>query len=725
MRKLNNKGFTVIELIATVIILVIVMTIAITSINTVSKKVRQNQYNNLIEYIKAKSYSYFNDTGTTKAFVQTLIENGYVDADDESKNIYSPLDNEILNCYLITKSEENVSVDYNEECDYDLLAGSALSITYCLGNNCTPSERVDKNTWLNSQYITLGVVKNDPADPLDLNTSTYTWINPLAPDAPGHNKTYVVNINDNSALNDRFDLILQNNGSNYTTSTVLKVDRVKPTVILSLASKDRYYNTRTITYTITGSDTHSGPAQACLSTTNSSSGCTWYDLTNKKYTGEYTFAAREGSGETYTLYAFVKDAAGNISAADSKSYKIYEECSLVNNTTWVSGTVCSATQCNKSGTYNRLAYDEYTGARCANNDRSSGGDPCEAPDCCSQWHWEDGSSCSNKCGWGTYNRKKVSDLYESENKLICGSESSGGSECYKTTGCPEDDDDDDCGWSDYYKDGCTSGNRQIYTRYDSCSGETQSYQSGVCTESGGTWEEDSCSSNGYVIEKNTSTGATRTTTSTCKGAYYNCSWTSCSSGRQYARCSYKVGGSAYTETIYSVYISCNDYTDEIWAYRCLEEQALFITDCQPQSTGAGAMCKVSDGTYVTRAFLSDTYYSNGNSCKVQSSYESGYCSQSYTINTQIYYDAYDILGKPIKCDMSYMVKNGRISSSAWTSNYGWYENGKYYCNSQFYFDKIDKSSGRRFQDMGCSNWRYCNCFFNGYDQSWCEFQGTC
>ena len=115
MRKLNNKGFTVIELIATVIILVIVMTIAITSINTVSKKVRQNQYNNLIEYIKAKSYSYFNDTGTTKAFVQTLIENGYIDADDESKNIYSPLDNEILNCYLITKSEENVSVDYNEE----------------------------------------------------------------------------------------------------------------------------------------------------------------------------------------------------------------------------------------------------------------------------------------------------------------------------------------------------------------------------------------------------------------------------------------------------------------------------------------------------------------------------------------------------------------------------------------------------------------------------------
>ncbi len=74
-------------------------------------------------------------------------------------------------------------------------------------------------------------------------------------------------------------------------------------------------------------------------------------------------------------------------------------CSSV---TYQNGTTCSK-KCG-GGTYNRLAYSAYDGSRCSANDQSSGGSACNTMACCSSVTYQNGTTCSKTCGGGTYNR---------------------------------------------------------------------------------------------------------------------------------------------------------------------------------------------------------------------------------------------------------------------------------------------------------------------------------
>ena len=99
------------------------------------------------------------------------------------------------------------------------------------------------------------------------------------------------------------------------------------------------------------------------------------------------------------------------------------------------GNSCSAS-CG-SGTYNRLAYDSNTNERCYSKDISYGGASCTSysgcPAACSSVYYRDGSTCSNSCGSGTYNRL----AYDSYTNERCYSKdiSYGGASCSSTSGC--------------------------------------------------------------------------------------------------------------------------------------------------------------------------------------------------------------------------------------------------------------------------------------------------
>ena len=73
MKKLNNKGFTLVELIATVVILSIVMGIGAFSITEVIKKNKENDYKLLITEIKDSLESYYQECR-------------FVDQDDECRD---------------------------------------------------------------------------------------------------------------------------------------------------------------------------------------------------------------------------------------------------------------------------------------------------------------------------------------------------------------------------------------------------------------------------------------------------------------------------------------------------------------------------------------------------------------------------------------------------------------------------------------------------------------
>lgn len=59
MKNMNNKGFTLVELIATVVLLVLVMGIGAYSITAIIEKSKEKDYNLLIENIKNASEDYY------------------------------------------------------------------------------------------------------------------------------------------------------------------------------------------------------------------------------------------------------------------------------------------------------------------------------------------------------------------------------------------------------------------------------------------------------------------------------------------------------------------------------------------------------------------------------------------------------------------------------------------------------------------------------------------
>ena len=78
---MNNRGFTLVELLATIFILAIITTIGITSYTRVSNAIKKEQRNNKIKRIEEAATKYAFDTGKTVVFVDTLVVNGYIDSD--------------------------------------------------------------------------------------------------------------------------------------------------------------------------------------------------------------------------------------------------------------------------------------------------------------------------------------------------------------------------------------------------------------------------------------------------------------------------------------------------------------------------------------------------------------------------------------------------------------------------------------------------------------------
>src|SRR5574344_1743686 len=101
MRLINKKkqlGFTITELLADIVILGILIGIAIPVYNKIRKNVLDTQYKSVASLIETKAKEYASSTGLQKTTVESLINNGYLKADDESGLLHDPRDNSILNC---------------------------------------------------------------------------------------------------------------------------------------------------------------------------------------------------------------------------------------------------------------------------------------------------------------------------------------------------------------------------------------------------------------------------------------------------------------------------------------------------------------------------------------------------------------------------------------------------------------------------------------------------
>ncbi len=182
----KKKGFTLTELIGVIAVLAIIMSIALSMVVGIRNNVLQRDYENVVGLLEIEAANYAEDTGITTVTVENLIQNGYVMPDDET-DIYNPVDNESLNCHLITSVYDNGSYvstfgedigrDENGTCNpYE----STVDLVICQYDEnfeeCKPIESKDadgNDKWL-GENVNLGVMYRN-GDILKDETISYYW----------------------------------------------------------------------------------------------------------------------------------------------------------------------------------------------------------------------------------------------------------------------------------------------------------------------------------------------------------------------------------------------------------------------------------------------------------------------------------------------------------------------------------------------------------------------
>ena len=136
MMKKKNKGFSIPELLAVIVIMGILVTIATASYNGISNSLKQKTYDNKISLIKTKAIEYAMDKKVNIATISvaTLLQEGYLDMetnlDDEYGNnkLSNPLGG-YLDCYKIdiNRYVDDYSVSVTDDTSCELAELAVLS----------------------------------------------------------------------------------------------------------------------------------------------------------------------------------------------------------------------------------------------------------------------------------------------------------------------------------------------------------------------------------------------------------------------------------------------------------------------------------------------------------------------------------------------------------------------------------------------------------------------
>ena len=130
MEKLNKKGFTLVELIATIVVLALVVSISAYAITNIINSAKEKNYELLIKNIKDASetyyqeckYKYSNNSGITcndNVTLQELVNYGYLKGNgtkDNKMEIINPKDNKNIGACSIAVKNENGKLTIEGSC---------------------------------------------------------------------------------------------------------------------------------------------------------------------------------------------------------------------------------------------------------------------------------------------------------------------------------------------------------------------------------------------------------------------------------------------------------------------------------------------------------------------------------------------------------------------------------------------------------------------------------
>ena len=302
----NKKGFTLVELLSVIVLLGIIITIGLFSISSIRKTILDRQYKNLKTEIELAAEKYYQDTESTIFYVQTLLDEGYIKADNSSLNIYSPVDSNIMNCYTINVVDEKATLDdiiKNKECNAEIAGNYELKIVR--ENNNTSDK------WY-KESEELSAVKSDNS--VD-DSLIYTWTTDLNPNTIWDKRKFdLKNLlsEKGGVINDVFYVQANSVDKSYRSAGKrIKIDTVKPIIDNVNISGDQNKWVKQRDVTIKAHDLGSGIVGYLFSDKADCSG-NFEKLTKPQ--NEFTLKRTFKSNGEY--YFCLIDDAGNISDSE-------------------------------------------------------------------------------------------------------------------------------------------------------------------------------------------------------------------------------------------------------------------------------------------------------------------------------------------------------------------------------------------------------------------------
>lgn len=281
----NKKGFTLVELMAVIVVLAIVIAIAVPTYGKIKRSIDRKNYENKVSLIKVAAAKFAEDTNITATFVKELIEQGYLQADDEEGHIYG-IDKDynkiILDCYVVLSERKDglfysdfIEKDYSDSsegnesiCDYNIpnkLTTDFKIEMYDGSLNNTLEYNDDKKWWTKNNVILKTIFANG-------ENNEVTWYEGYGEDeiakcAGGENNVCVdtsdskiLYVNSNSVLQQNYTAKSTDKDGNPVIARVrVYIDKIQPSFYQNHADKiNDKWSSSTIDYKVSAYDNESG-----------------------------------------------------------------------------------------------------------------------------------------------------------------------------------------------------------------------------------------------------------------------------------------------------------------------------------------------------------------------------------------------------------------------------------------------------------------------------------
>lgn len=316
-----NKGFTLVELLAAIVILSLIVLIAVPSYNRISDAINSNHRKNLISDIEISASKYAFDTSKTMIFVDELVTEGYIESDEEG-NIIDPVNNGRLNCYIVEMNKQGdyynakfidgKNYDNNGVCDLSKLQESSENVNIEVLNG---SEFVsDTSIWLTGS-LSLRATSNTLA--IDCTNNRCSWTSSSGASYTGTDNVILDNISTILETKYTFQYTIYDDNTSeikrYNQSVNLKIDNESPVIYENeINVTNRFVYTSSKNVTISASDGKGSGISGYYLGLYTGESCNSSNIKSKYQTSNKFTISSNG---TYQIC--VKDNVGNVSSYNS------------------------------------------------------------------------------------------------------------------------------------------------------------------------------------------------------------------------------------------------------------------------------------------------------------------------------------------------------------------------------------------------------------------------